>query len=251
MVKKIELSKPPVIEVVIGSQFDGPIFDNSYVYEFFQKIKDQYPIVRENPPLPSIISNPNKPDQTRILQGYNSRRFFINKAGDKLIQLQTDRLLFNWRKNTGNESYPRFSSVLEDFLRFFDLISEDIKEISNKVNQLEITFIDHILIKDFGLNNYVLNEIFSDFKIKQELRNFDCSFSIPHEDLNGNLNLSIKTAMNISDQSKIIICESTCRGNKRADETLNTWYHKAHEVLLENFIDFFTDKSKKVWGSKQ
>jgi uncharacterized protein (TIGR04255 family) len=250
MVKKIDLNKPPVIEVVIGSQFDGPIFDNSYIYDFYQKVKKDYPVVRENPPLPSIISNLNKPDQTRILQGFNSRRFFISTKGDKLIQLQTDRLLFNWRKNNASEEYPKFTNVLEDFLKIYELLSNDIKTASSKINQLEITFIDHISLKDFELNSYKLSDIFTQFNFSQELRSFDCNLSFPQESINGNLNLSIKTAVNIADQNKIIVCESTCRGNKTSTETHQAWFQKAHAILLECFIDLFTDKSKKTWGVK-
>jgi len=249
MAKKIDLNKPPVIEVVIGSQFDGPIFDNSYIYDFYQKIKKDFPVVRENPPLPSIISNQNRPDQTRILQGFNSRRFFINAKGDKLIQLQTDRLLFNWRKNN-SEVYPRFTNVLEDFLKIFELLSQDIKTSASKVNQLEITFIDHISLKDFELDSYKLSDIFTHLNFSQNLRNFDCNLSIPQESIQGNLNVSIKSAVNIADQNKIIVFESTCRGNKIATETLETWYQKAHTILLDCFIDLFTDKSKKIWGIK-
>ena len=39
MGKKIELKKPPVIEVVIGAQFEGLVFDNAIIYNFYQKIK--------------------------------------------------------------------------------------------------------------------------------------------------------------------------------------------------------------------
>ena len=102
MVKKIELSKPPVIEVVIGSQFDGPIFDNSYVYEFFQKIKDQYPIEKmckvfevsrsgfykwrkrmntesERHPLDQLIIECQ--EQTKQTYGYRRTALWIQKQG--------------------------------------------------------------------------------------------------------------------------------------------------------------------------
>lgn len=250
MTEKVEFSKPPVIEVVIGAQFNGGILNTNLIYDFYQKIKTDFPNIQEQPPLPSVIENIEEGNQTRILQGFHSRRFFINPSGDKLIQLQPDKLLFNWRKMADSSEYPKFESVLENFLKVFGLIQKDVPNLKDTINQLELTFVDHIFVKDFGLNYYNLNEIFNHFTLPYDLKTVDSTFAIPKKELSGSLILSIKSARSNKDQSKLIVCETTCRGIKNATESVDDWYNRAHSILVDFFLNLFNDKSKKIWGIK-
>ncbi len=251
MDNKIELKKPPVIEVAIGSQFNNPIFDNRFVYDFYQKIKTDYPKIQENPPLPSIIEHPDKPNQTKILQGFNIRRFFINPNGDKLIQLQADRLLFNWRKNSETDQYPQFTDVFNSFLEVYKKLNNEIHDLNDKLNQFELTFVDHIVLNDFELKSVSLDDIFSRISFQQEIKNCECSFTFPQEKINGILTLVIRSGINNKTQKKLLICESTCRGFISNNESMNEWFNNAHSILLDFFIDLFTEKSKIIWGMEK
>ena len=53
------------------------------------------------------------------------RYWFLTEDGTKLVQVQADRFMFNWRQVKGDEIYPRyeslvpeFQSLLETFLRY-------------------------------------------------------------------------------------------------------------------------------------
>ena len=185
------------------------------------------------------------------MQGFNSRRFFINDNEDKLIQLQSDRLLFNWRKNSEKDEYPKFTSVLNEFLSVYNKIISETQNGFEKLNQLEITFIDHIFLKDFELKSFQLNEIFNHFTFKDDIRSVDCNFTFPQETINGNLTLGIRSAVSNKDQSQLIACDTTCRGSLVNNESMTDWYNRSHSILLDFFVDLFTEKSKEIWrGSK-
>lgn len=249
MSDKIKLKNPPVVEVVIGAQFDGIVFGNNIVFDHYQKLKSNFPNIQEHPPLQSIIAYPDRPNQSRLLQGFHSRKFFINNIGDKLFQVQPDRILFNWRKNSEKLEYPRFTSVLEEFMINYDLIvNENETDIHNKLNQLEVTFVDHIVLEDFNSANYKLNDIFKYLSFPYEITGIDCNFTIPQETINGNLTFVIKSALRQSDKKRLIVCETTCRGINNKTDSEQDWFRRAHEILLDFFIDQFTDKSKKIWG---
>jgi uncharacterized protein (TIGR04255 family) len=251
MSKMIELKKPPVIEVVIGAQFNNPMLDNSLIYNFYQKIKSNYPKIQEQPPLPSIIEYPNKPNLTRILQGFNTRRFFINTNGDRLIQLQSDRLLFNWRKNSETDEYPKFNSVLNGFLEVFNSLNLEIANLPEKLNQFELTFIDHIVLNDLNLQTIRLGDIFNQITFPYDIKNCECNFTFPQETINGNLTLVVRSGINNKNQNKLLVCETTCRGFKSDSESMEEWFNKSHSILLDFFIDLFTEKSKIAWGIKK
>ena len=105
----------PVGEVVIGIALNGIIFDNNFMYEFYQNFKEKYPIIQEHEIVPTVIESSSGPNEHRLLPGFNSRKFFLNKEQNKLVQLQADRFLFNWRKTDNKDEYPHFSSVSSEF----------------------------------------------------------------------------------------------------------------------------------------
>jgi len=247
---KVFLEKPPVIELVIGAQFDGPVFSSEYLYNFYQKIKSDFPKIQENPPLPAIIEGLTEPNQNRLLQGFHTRRFFINESDDRLIQLQGDKILFNWRKTSVSNEYPKFSTVLVEFQKIFKSITESNEDVQKKVNQLEVTFVDHVFLDEFGLDSYEINEIFQSISFNMTAKALQLNMSFPCESINGNLTLNIKSAHSNQDKRKLIVCETTCRGMKKGAESNEEWYNRAHDILVDYFISLFSDKAKLIWGIK-
>ena len=136
-------------------------------------------------------------------------------------------------------------------MKIYNNVLISAKNVAEKLNQLEITFIDHINIKDFGLESYQLNEIFNNFTFSDHFKSIECNFTIPQETINGNLTLILRSAINIKDQSRIIVCETTCRGSLVNSESMGNWYNKSHNILLDYFIDLFSEKSKIIWGGKK
>ena len=190
---KIKFTSPPVIELVIGAQFNSPVFDNEFIYNYYQIIKDDFPKIQENPPLPFIIEKKEQPNESGILQGFHSRRFFINDKGNKLLQMQPDKILFNWRKNSELEEYPSFSDILDLFNQFLTKVEESIPDITKKINQLEVTFVDQIFIDDFGLKTIQLNRVFNYLTFDAKVKGIQCNISFPHEEINGNLIFDLKS----------------------------------------------------------
>ncbi|MCK5280857.1 MAG: TIGR04255 family protein, partial [Cyclobacteriaceae bacterium] len=110
----LEFSNAPVIEVILGSQFEGVTFESKSIFDFYNSVKENFPDIQENPPLAALIENIDSPSETRIISGFTSRKFFINNSQNKLIQIQPDRFLFNWRKTNNEEEYPHFDSVFSE-----------------------------------------------------------------------------------------------------------------------------------------
>ena len=243
----MKFKNAPIAEVVVGAQFEEFVFGSGFIFNFYQKNKNDYPIVREDALLSSVIERMEGPDQHKILNTQNSRKLFFNTNETKLIQLQPDRLLFNWRKTSDDEEYPHFDSVFKEFKKIYDgLVNEDLQQ---KINQLEMTYVDHFLMEDFKQNDYnpsqVLNII--DLTTFDEVKSIEQNISFPVRNLNSNIHLNIRSATRKNDQKKILRMDTTCRGAP-GNKDINNWYEEAHDKLLELFSHITTDKAKTKWG---
>ncbi len=240
-------NKGPIAELVFGVQFDGPFLSNEQIFEFYQTVKETYPTVQEDSPLPNIVEKLDGPAETRILQGFSPRKMFFNKTSSKLVQIQRDRFCFNWRKTEKLGEYPFFKSVFKEFLSNFSLIPNQTL-VPAKVNQLELTYVDHVYVKDFDLSDFNPTSIFNMYKFEQAIKNFDHTLHFPNDKINGTLIFHLKSALTREKApKKVLVLETTCRGfNKNL--TLEKWFEEAHDILYNFFVAITTSKAKEKWG---
>ena len=145
-----DYERPPVVETVLGIQFE-PIanFGNAQLGAFWKSLDaTEWVSVADAPPMPAQLEQfgdaVRLPTQFRIRFGQELRtRLQIkNRAGDRMVQVQHGRLHFNWL-NEGHASYPRygrirdgFNDVLQRFMAFIG--RERLGEF--RPNQWEVTY---------------------------------------------------------------------------------------------------------------
>ncbi len=154
-----DFDKPPIAEVILGVQFNSlDKLLSPYIGLIWELFRGEFEIVEEQPPLmpvfetfganpPSIVGWPLQvlplPPAPRV--------FLFNSSRTKLLQLQRDRLLHNWRKVRESDAYPRFETMLAAFEDYFKRIANftathRLGEI--ELNQCELTYINHITLRD-------------------------------------------------------------------------------------------------------
>ena len=153
---KVELPKfktPPLIEVVHGVQFRPVAMNITHPGLFFQLVRDRYPRAQTVPPLPPS-PDPAGPIGSMSfslqLAGGEElpRSWFISNDDAMLIQLQSDRLLLNWRRGAQNAEYPHFEAVSAEFSRVYQLfakfcIDENLAAI--EPTRCEMTYVNHLM----------------------------------------------------------------------------------------------------------
>src|SRR5690606_13889432 len=70
-----------------------------------------------------------------------------SEQGDRLVQIQGDRFLYNWKRVTSNWPYPSFEKVFKQFetnlMQYIAFLeSEALKPITYR--QFELTYVNHI-----------------------------------------------------------------------------------------------------------
>lgn len=237
----------PLNEVILGIQLKGPVLSVHDIYELISLLKSEYTLVSEHPPIPSIIESPDKAKTQMLLKDFASRKQLLHNEKHKVIQIQADRLLFNWRKESEESVYPKFDKIYLEFKHLLGLISDKVKEnLSAHINQYEFTYVDHIYLESFGIEEYEIDRILNVFSCGKTVKDLHIEYSLPKKELGGVLNVSVRSAKHKTDNRKLFVLENTCRGFS-VHENMDNWFYRAHDSLLDNFVEMTTEQAKKIW----
>lgn len=264
-----EYEQPPVIEVVIGAQF-APIsgFLPTHLGLFWQEIRYEYPAVEVAAPLAPVMERRDFRSAAEMSQVEVAavpplpRMFFIDETNTWLLQLQPDRFLQNWRRSSVDRQYPRFPAVRQRFLsnwvRLFEFCGRQ-KLATPEVNQLEVTYINHIEAGEGWQPAAGVSEVFRDFRWDSSDRflpvpeaiAWKASFALPEEQ--GRLHVSVRQAVRRTDDAPVLLCELTAHGmpSNHQSESIAAWIDLAREWIVRGFTDITTDLvQQKHWKRK-
>lgn len=146
-----DFDRPPLVEVAIGLQFEAvPQMRQGHVGLFWAQIRDEYPNTRDLPPLPSGREDLEGDGPVFTFQVSDvpdlHRAWFLSEDETTLVQVQSDRLVHNWREVRG-EPYPRFETIYATFaerLRQFESVLRDSHVPALTAQQVEVTYINWI-----------------------------------------------------------------------------------------------------------
>lgn len=145
-----DFERPPVVEVAVGVQFDAqPILRSFEVAGLREQWRSAYPVVEEHPPLPPVVeAEPGSfPDFQVFMGSPSGRLWFVSADGASLVQLQPDRLYFNWRATEAAAAYPRWGRVRNTFAERLQEAFEFVRLAGGRmpaIGQVEVTYINAI-----------------------------------------------------------------------------------------------------------
>ncbi len=118
-----DFNRPPLIEVALGVQFEPlPQMRQGHVGLFWAEIHDQYPNARDLQPLDPAGETLDGEMPVFTFQISDApplhRAWFISEDQTRLVQVQSDRLIHNWRQVQA-EPYPRFETLYDTFAERF------------------------------------------------------------------------------------------------------------------------------------
>ncbi|MCG3125777.1 MAG: hypothetical protein CHACPFDD_00604 [Phycisphaerae bacterium] len=260
-----DYDSPPVIEVVCGFQF-APL-DRFLATSFgllWERFRAEYPICEQHPPLVQVTERLGQPIAEESQVEFSSefplpRIFFVHRSPCWLIQVQNDRFLHNWRKQDEADAYPRFPEVFgkfwaawEQFLRFCD----DEKLGTPRLNQLEVTYINHVVQGEGWDGMDTIGGVFPDigwrtprsFLPTLESVNWTASFALP--ETTGRLHASVRHAVRRRDSRAVLLCELTARGlPRRLDhDSVRNWFQLGREWIVRGFADLTGERIQtEIW----
>lgn len=259
-----DYDNPPVVETVCGVLFrELRSMHAVHLGSLWKRISDEYPQSREVPPLaPAIERFQDTPKPQLQLSDVPPfpRTWLLTKDEDRLIQIQRDRFLHNWKKVRPEDQYPRYKDVIDRFKeRFAEFCSfvkaEDLGDIEPL--QYEMTYVNHIP-KGEGWNSLAdVGDIFPDFTQHSNAErflptpdqvNWRTSFQLPEKQ--GRLHVVIRNVQRTEDSHPIILFELTARGmpNDTSLDAMWEWFDLAHIWIVNGFTDLTdSDVRRTIW----
>jgi uncharacterized protein (TIGR04255 family) len=270
--RRVDFDYPPLNEVVFSVQFDDAVIDEVGVLsEFWPLIKTEFGRHEKQPPLPPASESfdipPVLPEPSlRFVQSALPVRYwFLNGDGTLIVQVQPDRLMFNWRQVAGDEPYPHYDALQP---RFADLLNtflgcEAVNRDAARVGWIELQYVNPIPIEPtdgtHGQLATILNLLVKDppreVLPSVEDTQLQQRFRIVTEagEPQGRLYLTAVPALRQTDHVPLYVITLLARGRPSPgtlEDGVHAFLDKAHDLIVNGFSEVTTDEMHKEWGAQ-
>ncbi len=267
-----DFERPPVVEVVLGVQFDQPVVDLEVLAEFALAIRDEFPSRQQVEPLPRASESFGRPpDTARIELRFGGapmpRTWFISSDQRLLVQLQADRLTFNWRRVEPEDRYPHYAVLRPKFDvlrgRLDGILKQGGRE-SATVDHVEVSYINELasIDRQSGETHPVLADMLTTvedigpdgFLPTPEDAGYMARFRIPSTEGSdvplGRLIVSTDAAYRMADQRPIYLLKLNANlvGAFTSAEAIVDMLDLGRSWIVKGFLQLTTTEIQKTWG---
>jgi uncharacterized protein (TIGR04255 family) len=268
--RAVDFADPPVSEVMFSVAFDKPVIDEvGILSDFWPRIRELYPRYQRHAAMPTLTETFDAPGQQMQLRlqavagAFVQRYWFLTEAETELVQVQSDRLVFNWRQVAGDEEYPHYETLLPKFIRLLEtfLALEQVAEAGPEVGWVELQYINPIAISptDSGthgqlakaLNVLVKNPVrgvlpeVEDTQLQERFR-----ILWPDGTPRGRLYLTAAPALDKEGKFAYMVTLLT-RGRPGAGEPVTgvqDFLDIGHDLIVRGFVELTTPEMHDDWG---
>lgn len=264
--------EPPVTEVALAVQFETlTALRTIQLGVLWEKVfRERFPKFEEHPPRALAfeefgIRGPKKIEVEIQQQFPVPRCWFLNEPETKLIQVQQDRFVHNWRKFKGDEEYPHYESIRDTFMSELEKFSQFLsrEKIGELIpNQCEVTYVNHIFQGDGWDRHGQLDNLFTvwasrysdEFLPEAETVRFLVQYEISgpeiEDDPIGRLHINAEPKFRTKDDKPIIALTLTARGRPFSGEGIEgvlPFLNKGREWIVRGFTSITTKDMHKFW----
>ncbi len=257
---KASFQTSPLTEVICGITFDAPDFASVHFGLYWQSIQARYPsLPKDTQPIGEIPLLAIPPKLRRV--------WFESIDQAKVVQLQADKFLYNWRKVDQSVEYPHFQDVYQGFAaewQHFEAWWRQLWQAQQaaptfpgldpiRAAQYELTYLNQIG-HELGWHSAAdTQRIFKflagnwgDFPLSQpNAHQFNLEFALPEG--MGTLAISISQGIELANNQPVLICELTAR-SADAMRPIAGWFEAAHESMVQSFLHLLNEDVKTAWG---
>lgn len=267
---EITFLNPPIKEVSYSAQFE-PVkgFHMGFKGLLWGEYREQYPLVEHNEPLDheierfgAVTRNIHRP-KFKLVEGIpHPRVMMLSEDQNRLIQVQSDRFIFNWRKYSSDDlEYPRYVSLRDEFRdeldKFESFVVKNGLVKSLEFNQVEITNVNHIPTENKQISDVILGmddgkDLSASLKAESfgsQMKHLICQGSEPI----GRLYTNIEKANMISDGTEVFVLRFLARAHprKRSKDGLFEMMDILRGHINQSFDALTTENMHKIWKKKE
>lgn len=253
---------------MVCSVLFSPIEDlvSAHIGLLWHKFQPDYPFCNDAPllaPRVEVFGNDVPEAQIELTDIPPLPRVcFINSDDTKIVQVQRDRLIHNWRKVSLNSNYPRYEILIKDFQEHFNSFNSFIEEAEFErieILQYELTYANQIPQGEAWETLEDIGNIFPDFKwqtgsnrflSKPQNIDWDTSFELPEK--LGRLHISIRSTTLNNHPTLLFALTVRGIGGYDSPDSMQSWFDIAHEWIVQAFADLTNERIQTdVWKKRK
>jgi uncharacterized protein (TIGR04255 family) len=263
-----DFDNPPVVETVLSIQFERlSAMQSVHFGLFWRRLQERYPKTEERPALapvierfPEPISRGGRIQFEAVEAPALPRLWLLNELGTEMIQVQNDRFIKNWRKAGEKDKYPHYEPVIKpaferDFREFQEFLAEERLGVI-KVNQCEITYVNHIVSGEGWQKLDEMDRIFAFWNqpsapVPGKAEDFGIHARFPIADAHGHpigrLYLDAHPALRATDNRPMYVMNLTARG--LYGEGIE-FFDIGRQWIVKSFEQLTTADMHRIWRKK-
>jgi uncharacterized protein (TIGR04255 family) len=262
------LKCPPVVEVVVGVQFNSlPKLSAGHLGAFWRELAGEWPNVEDAPALPQQFEHFGDENALPFFAGLRLqlmpkpelRLQARNGANDRMVQIQNGRLHYNWLRQEEAE-YPSYGKVKLGFDKIVTRFAEFLEQEGLgkfEPNQWELTYVDHIPKGTLWESPEDWPRIFRAWNVAPfrapgiAVESLEAEWHYEIEPNVGRLHLKIARGRTAK-REDVLIINTTARGPVRAGDataTLDRGLARGHEAVRTAFETLTSDSAQQYWGA--
>lgn len=262
-VRLISYAQPPLVEVVCGVLFE-PLESllMPHIGRLWELFRDDYPVCSERDHLlPVVEEYGDGPRELLAEMPSRPRAWFTQEEETRIIQVQRDRFLHNWKRYPADAEYPRYETLIVDFDARYGEFRSFLDEHglgTPRPLQYELTYVNHLVqgdgwtsLNDIGsvLPDLSWRDVESRFLPDAEGLFWKAAFRLPSA--RGRLHVQVVSVKRQEDGQPTLRLDLTVRGMGRdiSESVRRDWFDEAHEWIVRGFADL-TDEGVQttLWG---
>lgn len=260
---------PPVVESVLGFQFDPlPGLNNAHLAMFWQTLgEDAWPQINDTQLIQTVFERFGEEhkwvDRVRKLKlssETSARLQMMNASSDRMVQLQNGRLHYNWRKQGPFDPYPRYAAVRSEFDAVHRAFEEFVRQRdlgALRMNQWEVTYVNHIDQGELWQSpsdwHRVLPSLLGSGPKGLKFEGLGGSWHFELEPRLGRLHISLQLGKRTEEpEGEVIRLDLTARGPMEEEEglDLDRGLNLGHEMIVETFVAITSEEAHRHWSRK-
>jgi uncharacterized protein (TIGR04255 family) len=272
MIQTIKFDAPPVVETALSVQFNSLAgftaahagwFWKEYVEKLGDGPSNEWKQATEAVKIPELFEKFGAEDvwalpSFQVTPGLPSPRIQIIRGdGERMLQVQDNRFILNWRKQTS--AYPTYETLLPEFrnmLNAFESFCSEAAFGAPVYNLWEVTYVDQVKKGTMWDSVRNLNRIFPALGTPpvstrhappsdDETMSADWRFSLA--DRRGRLYVQLRQAKLQPSNVEVIQLTSTARGPVSGTQSWEQGMNFGHEALRETFLAITSTEAKEFW----
>lgn len=247
--------RPPVVEAVVGAEF-LPIdqLNTVQLVHLHDRWAHRFPRIELQPELPSASRFANQLPVVFNTGVPPVRLWSLGDGDEILVQVQTDRLVVNWRRINDESQYPRYGELLRIFDECWtDLVDHlrDLGDVALVITDAEVTYVNSIQY-DVTQGPGDALTILSDESGLPTARDYRLQrvWRLPADDRNYEPNVTVNVATDSPGTFRMDVVTRVSVGSI-FEEDPRPALDLAHEVSVRTFTSCTTTSKHDEWERKE